>query len=80
MPFSSFADLASRPEVLGLVQEEIDRVNVHWSDREQILDFRVLQWQLSDEEEELTPTMKVRRKFLCERYGDLIQEMYAHAD
>jgi long-chain acyl-CoA synthetase len=80
VPFSSFADLASRPEIHSLVQGEVDRVNGHWSDREQILDFRILRWELSDEEEELTPTMKVRRKFMCLRYRDLIEEMYASAD
>jgi len=76
VPFSSFADLASRPEIHALVTAAVDNVNQHWSDREQILDFRILKWQLSDEEDELTPTMKVRRKFLCDRYEGLIAEMY----
>ena len=49
-----------------------------WSDREQILDFRILKWELSHDEEELTPTLKVRRKYLCRRYKDLIEEMYPH--
>ncbi len=78
VPFSSFADLASRPEIQKLIGEAVANVNTKWSDREQILDFRILKWQLSDEEDELTPTMKVRRKFLCERYKELIEEMYAH--
>jgi long-chain acyl-CoA synthetase len=79
VPFSSFADLTSRPEIQKLVAGEVTRVNRHWSDREQIKDFRILKWELSSDEEELTPTMKLRRKFLCERYHDLIDEMYPDA-
>jgi len=79
VPFSSFADLATRPEVVSLVQGEVRKVNQSWSDREQILDFRILKWELTHDEEELTPTLKVRRKIICERYSDLIEEMYPHA-
>jgi long-chain acyl-CoA synthetase len=79
VPFSSFADLAARPEVRRLAAGEVARVNEHWSDKEQIRDFRLLRWALSDAEDELTPTMKVRRRVLCERYRELIDEMYAHA-
>lgn len=77
VPFSSFADLSRRPEIVSLIQGEIRKVNEHWSDREQILDFRILKWELSRDEEELTPTMKVRRKLLCRGYADLIEEMYS---
>lgn len=76
VPFSSFADLSSRPEIVSLIQGEVRKVNERWSDREQITDFRILKWELSRDEDELTPTMKVRRKFLCHRYNDLIEEMY----
>ena len=76
VPFSSFADLSRRPEIVGLIQGEVQKVNQRWSDREQILDFRILKWELSRDEEELTPTMKVRRKLLCQRYADLIDDMY----
>ena len=79
VPFSSFADLSSRPEIQSLVAGEVVKVNENWSDREQIKDFRILKWALSDDEDELTPTMKVRRKFLSERYRDLIDEMYPDA-
>ena len=79
VPFSSFADLASQPEVVDLIDGEVRKVNAQWSDREQILDFRILQWELSHDEEELTPTLKVRRKIICEKYSELIEEMYVKA-
>jgi long-chain acyl-CoA synthetase len=78
IPFSSFADLSRRLEIVRLIESEIRKVNERWSDREQILDFRILKWELSHDEEELTPTLKVRRKYLCRRYKDLIEEMYPH--
>jgi long-chain acyl-CoA synthetase len=77
VPFSSFADLSRRPEIVRLIEAEVRNVNERWSDKEQILDFRILEWELSRDEEELTPTMKVRRKYLCQRYNDLIEEMYS---
>ena len=64
---------------MRLIDGEVRKVNERWSDREQLLDFRILKWELSDDEGELTPTLKVRRKFLCRRYQDLIEEMYSHA-
>jgi long-chain acyl-CoA synthetase len=79
VPFSSFADLAGRPEVVSLIEGEVRKANQRWSDREQILGFRILKWELTHGEEELTPTLKVRRKIICERYSDLIEEMYRHA-
>jgi long-chain acyl-CoA synthetase len=77
VPFSSFADLSRRPEIVRLIGGEVRKVNERWSDREQIVDFRILKWELSRDEEELTPTMKVRRKYLCQRYNDLIEDMYS---
>ena len=76
IPFSTYADLAARPEIVRLIDAQVQHVNRRWSDREQIHDFRILRWELSSEDEELTPTMKVRRKFICDRYADLIEEMY----
>jgi long-chain acyl-CoA synthetase len=77
VPYSSFADLSRRPEIVRLIEGEVRKVNERWSDREQIIDFRILKWELSRDEEELTPTMKVRRKYLCQQYNDLIEEMYS---
>jgi long-chain acyl-CoA synthetase len=77
VPYSSFAELSRRPEIVRLIDGEVRKVNERWSDKEQVLDFRILKWELSRDEEELTPTMKVRRKYLCQRYTDLIEEMYS---
>ncbi|MEW6751321.1 MAG: AMP-binding protein [Candidatus Latescibacterota bacterium] len=76
LPFASLADLAAHPDIHRLIEGEVAQVNRRWSDREQIRDFRILRWELSSEDEELTPTLKVRRQFLCERYRALIEDMY----
>lgn len=76
IPFANLADLAGKAEIVRLIDGEVQRVNRNWSDREQVCDFRILNWELSSEDEELTPTLKVRRLFLCQKYADLIEEMY----
>ena len=76
IPFSSYADMTSKPEIVRLIDGHIQSVNRRWSDREQIVDFRILKWELSDEDDELTATMKVRRSYMVKQYSDLIDEMY----
>ncbi len=76
IPFSSHADLADHADIKHLIDEAVQDVNRRWSDREQIHDFRILRAELNSDDDELTPTMKVRRSFLCEQYADLIEEMY----
>ncbi|MBI2502096.1 MAG: AMP-binding protein [Candidatus Latescibacteria bacterium] len=80
IPFANLADLARKPEIVRLIDGEVQKVNRNWSDREQVRDFRILNWELSSEDEELTPTLKVRRFFLCQKYADLIEEMYRKAE
>lgn len=75
IPFATYADLATHPDIVHLIDGAVQQVNRRWSDREQIVDFRLLRWELSSDDE-LTPTMKVRRAFLCEQYAELIEEMY----
>jgi len=79
IPFSSHADLATHADVLQLIDDAVKSVNQRWSDREQILDFRILEWELSSDDDELTPTLKVRRSFLYEQFSELIEEMYAES-
>lgn len=76
VPFSNYASLTRAPEVQALIQAEIDRVNKKFARVEQIKKFFLLDTQLSAEDEELTPTMKLKRKLVQTKYADQIQAMY----
>ncbi len=77
IPFSNYASLCRRPEILELIQGEIDRVNKAFARAEQVKKFRLIEVKLTAEDEELTPTMKLKRKLVNEKYSDLIEAMYA---
>jgi long-chain acyl-CoA synthetase len=77
--FTSFASLARAPEVIELVSEEIERVNAKFARVETIKKFRVLDKQLDPEDDEVTPTMKLKRKFVEKKYESLIDSMYSEA-
>ena len=76
VPFSNYASLTRAPEVQGLIQAEIDRVNKKFARVEQIKKFFLLDTQLSAEDEELTPTMKLKRKLVQTKYEPQIEAMY----
>jgi len=76
IPFSNFASLCRRPEIQQLIQTEIDRVNESFARVEQVKKFRLIEQKLTAEDEELTPTMKLKRKLVNEKYKDLIESMY----
>ncbi|MDP9900991.1 AMP-dependent synthetase/ligase [Variovorax ginsengisoli] len=77
VPFSNYASLTRAPEVLALIQAEIDKVNAKFARVEQIKKFFLLQTQLGAEDEELTPTMKLKRKLVQTKYADHIEAMYS---
>jgi long-chain acyl-CoA synthetase len=77
IPFSNFASLCRRPEIQELIQSELDRVNKGFARVEQVKKFRLIEQKLTAEDEELTPTMKLKRKLVNEKYKDLIEAMYA---
>jgi long-chain acyl-CoA synthetase len=77
IPFTNYASLCRRPEIVGLIQAEIDKVNKLFARVEQVKKFRLLETKLTAEDEELTPTMKLKRKLVNEKYKDLIEAMYA---
>jgi long-chain acyl-CoA synthetase len=70
------SDLLKRPEVLALIQEEVDRVNGRLASYEQIRRFVLLDRDLSAEAGELTPTLKVRRRTLLETRREAIAAIY----
>ncbi len=76
IPFSNYASLTLAKEVQDLVWNEIERVNKNFARVEQIKKFFLLQTQLSAEDEELTPTMKLKRKLVEKKYAEAIDAMY----
>jgi len=76
VPFSNYASLTHSAEVQGLIQAELDRVNKKFARVEQIKKFWLLDTQLSAEDEELTPTMKLKRKLVEKKYAPQIEAMY----
>ncbi len=76
VPFSNYASLTRSPEVQALIQGELDRVNKKYARVEQIKKFFLLENQLSAEDEELTPTMKLKRKLVEQKYAAQIEAMY----
>ena len=76
VPFSNYASLTRSREVQQLIQGEIDRINAKFARVEQIKKFFLLETQLSAEDEELTPTMKLKRKLVQQKYAPQIEAMY----
>ncbi|HEY7251911.1 MAG TPA: AMP-binding protein [Methylomirabilota bacterium] len=80
VPFSNFASLCRAPQVQELIRGEIERVNRQLARVETIKTFRLIEQLLTPEDEELTPTMKLRRTFVNVKYKDLIEGMYERSE
>ena len=76
VPFSDFASLCAAEQVVSLVKAEVEQVNREFARVEQIKDFRLINVLLRAEDEELTPTMKLKRSFVETRHAGLIDAMY----
>jgi long-chain acyl-CoA synthetase len=74
--YTTFASLTKAEEVIALIQLEINNVNKELARVETIKKFRILDKKLYTEDGEVTPTMKVKRKYINEHYKDLIESMY----
>jgi long-chain acyl-CoA synthetase len=77
VPFTDFTSLCRAREVTELINAEIEKVNREVARVETIKQFRLIEQQLTAEDDELTPTMKLRRKFVNEKYKQMIEGMYA---
>ncbi len=74
--FSTYKDLTEHADILLLIQGEVDRVNESLSRVEQVKKFTILPKKLYEEDGEVTPTMKVKRRRINEAFSDLIESMY----
>jgi long-chain acyl-CoA synthetase len=75
--YTRVTDLYSRAEVRAIYQAEVDRVNATLAPFEQIKKFALLERELSQEGGELTPTLKVRRRVINEKFRSTIETLYA---
>ena len=80
VPFSNFASLCRAPEVQELIRGEIERVNKQLARVETVKMFRLIEQLLTPEDEELTPTMKLKRAYVNVKYKDLIDGMYERSE
>ncbi|HEY2319353.1 MAG TPA: long-chain fatty acid--CoA ligase [Solirubrobacteraceae bacterium] len=69
--------LAEAEPVRKLVQDELDRANAHYAPVEQIKKFAILERDLTVEDGELTPTLKVKRTVVNERYAEMLESLYS---
>jgi long-chain acyl-CoA synthetase len=71
------ASLSRSPEVQALIQQEVDRANTKYAQVEQVKKFAILDHDLSQATGELTPTLKVKRNIVNEKYADVFDALYA---
>ena len=74
--FSTYKDLTQSPEVIALIDREVQSVNQTLAKVENIRKFTILPKRLYEEDGEVTPTMKIKRKFVNEAFQDIIEAMY----
>ncbi|WP_372791388.1 long-chain fatty acid--CoA ligase [Paraconexibacter sp.] len=73
---TSIPALAAHPEVHALIQAELDRANAKYAQVEQVKRFFILEHDLAQETGELTPTLKVKRNVVNEKYADRFDTLY----
>ncbi|MGA2517403.1 MAG: long-chain fatty acid--CoA ligase [Thermodesulfobacteriota bacterium] len=74
--YTDFADLTRKEEIVDLIEREIKEKNKELSRIEQIKKFTILEKELSEYDEEFTPTLKIRRRIFENKYKDKIEAMY----
>jgi long-chain acyl-CoA synthetase len=74
---SDIPSLAASDEVRALIQQEVDRANAKYAQVEQVKKFTILDHDLSQATGELTPTLKVKRNVVNEKYAELFDALYA---
>ncbi|MEQ6903132.1 AMP-dependent synthetase/ligase [Nocardioides sp. YIM 152588] len=74
---SDMAQLAQHPAMLGMAQQAVDAANERLSRPEQVKSFRLLPVEWTAESEELTPTLKLKRRVVHAKYADVLDGLYS---
>ncbi|MBU2497568.1 MAG: AMP-binding protein [Proteobacteria bacterium] len=77
--YTTYSDLAAKPEVYNLIEREVVRVNATLPEKARIEKFLLLYKELDPDDEELTRTKKIRRGFINEKYAKEITGLYSDA-
>jgi long-chain acyl-CoA synthetase len=76
MLFSEFAELIKKPEIIKLVDDTIQQLNAQLARYESIKKVHIMPKEFTVEDGELTPSLKVKRKFLSQKYKSELEAMY----
>ena len=79
LSFTTYTDLAGKPEVYALLRREVEAVNATLPEGQHIRKFVLLYKELDADDGELTRTRKVRRGIIAEKYGSIIDALYSDA-
>ena len=75
--YDDLADLAQRPEILGVVGQAVEKANERLSRPEQVKKWKLLPVEWTAESAELTPTLKLKRRVVHSNYAEALEELYA---
>jgi long-chain acyl-CoA synthetase len=79
LPYTSFQDLSARPEVRELIADEIRKCNAGLPEATRIHRFLVLNKEFDADDDEITRTRKIRRRFVAEKYAAIVEAFYDDA-
>jgi long-chain acyl-CoA synthetase len=77
IPFTSMADLSDQPAVREEIQKAVEESNRHVSNVEAVKRFTILPADWTPETDELTPTLKLKRRVITQKYANAIENMYS---
>jgi long-chain acyl-CoA synthetase len=77
IPYTTFKSLAQNQEVYEMIKQEVNQANRDFAQVETVKKFSLLDKELDHDDDELTATLKLRRKTVNKKFGHIIEEMYS---
>lgn len=75
--FTDLADLSTKPQIRAVVQDAVDRANARLSRPEQVKSWELLPHEWTAESDELTPTLKLKRRVVNQKYAAVVTSLYS---
>ena len=76
LPYTNYVDLSSKDEVRNLIAEEVRKINLGIPEVSKVKRFLLLTKDLDADDNEVTRTRKLRRSFIAEKYGPVVEAFY----